>query len=255
MIGGGYFLKKWMLIYLCVVLFLTGCGNNREDRFVQGYLASKNNFNTLTFLAIEDQYNQYRQEQSIEKKIEKFFDEESDEDVYDEIDEGLGEETREEFLGNAFSEAFMSAVVQDTTLLAFLAQHDLKYHFQWAGLTVVEAYGGSSNFSYNLSYIINLPAKLKHNYQFNKQLVAGEIQPDTLRDYSDVIEKYSKTSFWLLMVYDIFYAVTGLFIAVIMLIFGSIGGIFTHPYATFLKIPQEVMNLIDSFKAAWTVFS
>lgn len=239
-------MKKILIMYLSVVLFLIGCGRSTESNYLSGML----NFKTLTFFAINDDYERYMKESSASKQIDELAEYFNEEDMdYDEIEYEEGEEIEDPFI-----EVMMSNYIGNTDFLTFLAQKDLKYHFQWADSYTFLEHGAATNIQYNISYLINIPAKIKQNYQFNKAWVNGEVSNDFFGDMNEVMTKYGDVSLGLLVAYDIFYAITGAILAVLTGVFGSIFSIFIHPIASLWDIPSEINHLIDSFKTAMNVF-
>ncbi|RKP48015.1 hypothetical protein D7Z26_22710 [Cohnella endophytica] len=121
-----------------------------------------------------------------------------------------------------------------------LAERSLKYHY---GIT--DNISGTANIAYNLSYILNLPAKLYRNIQVDLGIGKLSNHSDDMTGAAWQIAS-SKASAITLILLDIWYAVIGLVSALLMLIFGTLIGLFNHPIRTILDIPALLWGLVKT---------
>lgn len=212
-------MKKLLLLMAALGILLGGCGQQTNPL---------HNYSTKTFILAF-------------KNLE--------EDIYqatEELENG-------EFSFNQIS-TFLT-IANEKKFIAFLAERDLKYHFQYgSNRTIASAFSGTTNLSYNISYLVNLPAKIKANYLFNKALVNGEVEGDLSSMVSSYLSQSQDISFMILMLTDIFYIISGALLAFIMLFFGTIVGFLNHPIQTFTDLPGAIITLLFSLKSAWTNF-
>lgn len=214
-------MKKMILLSVIISILLGGCGQQTEtDPY--------SNFYTKTFILASE-------------KLEK--------EVYQAIDEW----DNGEFSLNQISTVL--TISSEKKFIAFLAERDLKYHFQYGSdKSIASAFSATTNLSYNISYLVNLPAKIKANYVFNKALVNGDVDGELSSMVSSILPKNEDISFGILMALDIFYTITGAILAIFMLIVGTIFGFLNHPIQTFTDIPSAFINLISGLTSAWTNF-
>lgn len=128
----------------------------------------------------------------------------------------------------------------------WLAERDIRYHLRVNDDTfLAEELSATANLSYNLSYILNLPAKLIHNIRFDIQL-ANEVDQGTLGTITKVTA----------ILFDVVYAIVGFVGAWLMLIVGTVVGLLFHPIDTFLDIPACIWGLLKTvFYAIYQLFS
>ncbi|MEK8204165.1 hypothetical protein [Paenibacillus sp. FSL L8-0696] len=116
---------------------------------------------------------------------------------------------------------------------------DLRYHFRLkSGDFVPTTLDLSTNILYNYSYIVNTPSKLIHNIKADFTL--GE-------QYSRGMKGFiAKWTTYIFILWDVLHALTGIFLASIMLILGSILGLLFHPIQSVLNILPVIWNLITT---------
>ncbi|WEK54285.1 MAG: hypothetical protein P0Y55_17345 [Candidatus Cohnella colombiensis] len=138
----------------------------------------------------------------------------------------------------------MSAVALsgDTTKLSsdegrafafFAGERHLKYYFKIPGDSIhdfdadliAEELSGPENFSYNVSYILNLPAKLFRNIQADFGMGPFKKEMDEL----EASRNQALPGAFVLAFKDILTAVIGFILALIMMVFGTIIGTILHP--------------------------
>lgn len=128
----------------------------------------------------------------------------------------------------------------------WLAERDIRYHMKTGNDTFLATeLSATANLSYNLSYILNLPAKLIHNIRFDIQLTNGFDQT-VMRDITMAAA----------ILFDIVYAIVGFVGAWLMLVFGTLVGLLFHPINTILDIPACIWGLIKTiFYAIYHLFA
>ncbi|MBE5395389.1 hypothetical protein [Brevibacillus borstelensis] len=128
----------------------------------------------------------------------------------------------------------------------WLAERDIRYHLRVNKDTfLAEELSATANLSYNLSYILNLPAKLIHNIRFDVQL-ANEINRSTLGTITMATA----------ILFDVVYAIVGFVGAWLMLLVGTVVGLVLHPINTFLDIPACIWGLLKTvFYAIYHLFA
>lgn len=116
---------------------------------------------------------------------------------------------------------------------------DLRYHFRLkSGDFVPTTLDLSTNILYNYSYIVNTPSKLIHNIKADFTL--GE-------QYSRGMKGFiAKWTTYIFILWDVLHALTGILLAAIMLILGSILGLLFHPIQSVLNILPVIWNLITT---------
>ncbi|WP_433945679.1 hypothetical protein [Paenibacillus sp. SN-8-1] len=131
----------------------------------------------------------------------------------------------------------------DKKVLFLVAERDLRYHWSFT-----KELSGSGNLAYNISYLLNLPAKLFRNIQadigvgkyFNEQAQSES----GLSSYSNSVYSVATPVTWIIM--DIIYAVIGFFAALLMLIFGTIIGLLHHPINTLTDLPGLIVGVVKT---------
>lgn len=116
---------------------------------------------------------------------------------------------------------------------------DLRYHFKLkSGDFVPTTLDLSTNFLYNYSYIINTPSKLAHNIKADFTL--GDQFSDGLAG------AFAKGTMYIFLIWDVLHAITGLILAVVMLICGSISGLLFHPIQSVINLLPTIWNILTT---------
>jgi len=121
---------------------------------------------------------------------------------------------------------------------------DLKYHLQLPGdekRWVMETFSATTMTTYNISYLINLPAKLIANIRLDIEIAKNA---DSFEKLGNVVLK--GTSYFFIAL-DVFYALLGLIIALVMLPIGFVIALLTSPIQTFLDIIPVIVDLVKTF--------
>ncbi|MDC0765261.1 hypothetical protein POF51_31585 [Brevibacillus sp. AG] len=128
----------------------------------------------------------------------------------------------------------------------WLAERDIRYHLRVNDDTfLAEKLSATANLSYNLSYILNLPAKLIHNVLFDIQLVNDVDQTDL-----------GTLTMATVILFDLVYAIVGFVGALLMLLVGTVVGLVCNPINTFLDIPACIWGLLKTvFYAIYHLFA
>ena len=128
----------------------------------------------------------------------------------------------------------------------WLAERDIRYHLMVnEDRFLAEELSATANFSYNLSYLLNLPAKLIHNVRLDIQL-ADEVGHKTLGTITVVTA----------ILFDVVYAIVGFICAMLMLVIGTLVGLVLHPIDTILDIPACIWGLLKTvFYAIYHLFA
>ncbi|MEC0371132.1 hypothetical protein [Paenibacillus chibensis] len=114
------------------------------------------------------------------------------------------------------------------TIATAYGETDLRYHLRIIkGAWMPTTLDFSTNFLYNASYLLNTPSKLINNLTF---------------DFSNSLKIHSSER-WIFAIWDILHAISGVFVAIIMLVLGSLIGLVFHPI-------QSVANF---FPSLWLV--
>ncbi|MBM7648436.1 hypothetical protein JOC78_001378 [Bacillus ectoiniformans] len=119
---------------------------------------------------------------------------------------------------------------------------DLKYHVQLPGdkQQLTTTFSATTMTAYNISYLVNIPAKIAANYQTNKLLL--EYKGEEVLE--DVV---IKGSFYYFLGLDIFYAITGGILAFFMLFFGFFIGLLYSPIQSFLDVFPIFLDFVKTF--------
>jgi hypothetical protein len=143
-------------------------------------------------------------------------------------------------------------VESEIDMLLYLAERDLKYHLSPDEVgTFAFEFSGSANFAYNLSYMLNTPAKLIHNIRYDILLTDHEYVED--EKIANTIVDFSRV---LAIILDVIYAAVGFVFANIMLVIGSVTGLLFHPIQTITDLPTVIMGLIETvIEAVTNIFS
>ncbi|WP_433943781.1 hypothetical protein [Paenibacillus sp. SN-8-1] len=131
----------------------------------------------------------------------------------------------------------------DRKLMLLVAERDLRYH-----MSFTKELSGSGNLAYNISYLLNLPAKLFRNIQadigigkyFNEQAKSEA----GISSYASSVYSVATPITWIIM--DVIYAVIGLFAALLMLVFGTIIGLLHHPINTLTDLPGLIIGVVKT---------
>ncbi|WP_433943449.1 hypothetical protein [Paenibacillus sp. SN-8-1] len=138
---------------------------------------------------------------------------------------------------------FSNSAESERNTMFLVAERDLQYH--WKAATELS---GTGNIAYNVSYLLNLPAKLYRNIQAD--LGIGKYFNESSMHSTGLDKKVDKTASIaapiVLIVMDVLYAIVGLFGAFIMLIFGTLTGLLYHPINTFKDIPGLLVGLVKT---------
>ncbi|MDR6121317.1 hypothetical protein QFZ87_000914 [Bacillus sp. SLBN-46] len=132
--------------------------------------------------------------------------------------------------------------------LFYLAERDIKYH-----LSDGNSGSATANLAYNISYILNTPAKLIHNIRYDYLMTQKEFKVDKKVEQSiegKVGNALLDFSMVVAIVMDIFYAALGLILSIIMLFVGTFIGLIAHPIDTLLNIPAVIWGLLKTVIAA-----
>ncbi|MCT1398101.1 hypothetical protein M4D81_03685 [Paenibacillus sp. p3-SID867] len=114
------------------------------------------------------------------------------------------------------------------TIATAYGETDLRYHLRIIkGAWMPTTLDFSTNVLYNTSYILNTPSKLVNNLTLN---------------FSNSLEASSSERL-IFAVWDVLHAISGIFVAFIMLVLGSIVGLIFHP----------VQSVINFFPSLWLV--
>ncbi len=132
----------------------------------------------------------------------------------------------------------MDAKTKREMALAF-GETDIRYHLKFkSGNYVATSLDFSTNVLYNFSYIVNTPSKLLHNIKTDIAIEKDYFSNSGMLSRS--IGAGTKIAF---IFWDILQAVTGIGLALVMLLLGSLIGLLFHPI-------HSIVNLIP---ALWNV--
>ncbi|MFC4598204.1 hypothetical protein [Cohnella hongkongensis] len=128
----------------------------------------------------------------------------------------------------------MDAKTKREMALAF-GETDLRYHLKFkSGQFVAPSLDLSTNLLYNFSYIVNAPSKLLHNIKTD---IA--IERDYFSNAGTLSRGIGAGMKAVFIFWDILYAISGIGIALVMLLLGSVVGLLFHPI-------HSVVNLIPA---------
>lgn len=118
-----------------------------------------------------------------------------------------------------------------TIALAY-GETDLRYHLKFIkGAWVPITLDVSTNVLYNFSYIVNTPSKLVHNLKMNFN--------ETLQ-----LTNFERMTF---IIWDVFHAISGVWLASFMIFLGSIIGLLFHPIQSLLNFFPSLWHIITTF--------
>ncbi|WP_040207342.1 hypothetical protein [Neobacillus jeddahensis] len=143
--------------------------------------------------------------------------------------------------------------------LFYLGERDITYHLMDGNKFMAQEYSATANLAYNLSYLVNTPAKLIHNIRYDYKMTQKDFKADEKveQGIEDRIgNSLLDISMVLSIILDTFYALIGLVGSFIMLFLGTLIGLIAHPIDTILNIPSALVGLIKTVIAAVTnIFS
>lgn len=138
--------------------------------------------------------------------------------------------------------------MSDVEAAYFVGERDIRYH-----LIVGNSYSATANLGYNISYLLNIPAKLIHNIKYDYKMTQEDFKPDEELEQSleDKIG-YAMLDVGLvfLIIMDIIYSIIGLICSYIMIPVGTVIGLLLHPIDSILNIPDFIWGLIKTIFAA-----
>jgi len=131
----------------------------------------------------------------------------------------------------------MDAKTKREMALAF-GETDIRYHLKFkSGNYVATSLDLSTNLLYNVSYILNTPSKLIHNIKTD---IA--IERDAFENSGKVGSAIGFGMKIAFIFWDILHAITGIGLAIIMLLLGSIIGLLFHPIHSIVNLLPSLWN-------------
>jgi len=132
----------------------------------------------------------------------------------------------------------MDAKTKREVALAF-GETDLRYHLKFkSGNYVPTSLDMSTNFLYNFSYIVNTPSKLIHNIKMDI-MIDKEYFANSGK-FASGIGFGMKIAF---IFWDVLHAITGIALAIVMLLLGSVIGLLFHPIHSIVNLLPVLWNL------------
>jgi len=145
------------------------------------------------------------------------------------------------------------------------AERDLTYH----NINKHKVFSGSNNLLYNLSYILNLPAKICHNLYWDvcfamhptdyyKKLEKLRVENDNNKKNDDIVNYILGIVIYVLIIVgkillaiyfiilDVITVIIGLVCAIVMLIFGTLIGLLYEPVGTFVDLIPCFISLLGT---------
>ncbi|WP_100403597.1 hypothetical protein [Bacillus sp. FJAT-42315] len=224
----------WPFIMLLSIVVLTGCGTPQPEE-VDTYRAKQ---------LVASYYGSFDKMLGSSEEEEELTDFQAF--LRDMGDYGNVMRTTRILEGQSLSRRALVNDPQAMRKLSFAwGEGDLKYHFQLPGdeeRWVTGTFSATTMTTYNLSYLVNLPAKLIANIRLDIYMWKNA---DDFERLTNIVAKGSAITFIAL---DIFYAIIGFLVAIIMLPIGLILGFLTSPIQTFLDIFPV---LFDSLKTLY----
>lgn len=159
---------------------------------------------------------------------------------------------------DSFHELKMTYVALNTdnelTLLKsfplLMGERQLKYLFLIPNenVAVFRDLSGPENFVYNFSYIVNLPAKLYRNIQFDLS-VSGETEAKIVQSSKfDKAIKVVSTGY--LIFWDIISSIIGLVLSIVMLFIGTLFGLILHPIKSITTLIPSLIGIVTTIYSA-----
>lgn len=146
-------------------------------------------------------------------------------------------------------------------IFRYAGERDIVYHFQARDELIALNYSGSTNFMYNVSYIVNAPAKLIHHGLLDIKIIRAAWSTASEHDSEGNLlwkETLTKGEFWMVTLFslallylDVFYVGVGLLGAGLMTIVGTLAGTLFHPILTFSELLVGVKALLTTIFMAF----
>ncbi|MBO1515417.1 hypothetical protein [Metabacillus bambusae] len=218
---------KFILLVLLLTI-LAGCQAPRQEE-IDSYRAKQ---------IISSSFINFNNEESVKNQTTDF------ELILQEV-ENFGKLRRTELIYGAQTasrKTLVSSPKEMRELAYAWGEGDLKYHILLPGdegRLLTETFSATTMSTYNFSYIINTPAKLVSNIRTD--LYIGEME--TGFQLGNLV--IQGASVWFIVL-DIFYALIGLILAIIMLPIGFIVGFITSPLQTLYDIFPSLIGLLKT---------
>lgn len=117
-----------------------------------------------------------------------------------------------------------------TIALAY-GETDLRYHLKFIkGAWVPTTLDLSTNVLYNFSYIVNTPSKLIHNLKMNFN--------ESLH-----LTNFERITF---IIWDVFHAISGIWLASFIIVFGSLIAFLFHPIQSFINFFPSLWHIVTT---------
>lgn len=129
------------------------------------------------------------------------------------------------------------------------AEGDLKYHILLPGdqdRTLCATLSATNMTAYNISYLLNLPAKLIANIKTDLNMSDASKASKVLSENNLADQIIIKGSTAVFILNDIFTALIGILLALIMLPIGFFIGLIAHPIQTFYDIIPCLLGLVKT---------